>query len=386
MCPGYKQYYKKNKHIIMPAMPSLKIGNIETRFPVIQGGMGVGVSLAGLASAVAEEGGIGVIASVGIGEKEPDVHTDYSAANKRALIREIQKARSKTDGVIGVNIMVALTDFNSHIEGAIEGGADIVFMGAGLPRKMPCTIPLDALDSLHTRFVPIISSAKAAKIILKYWSKKYSYVPDAVVVEGPMAGGHLGFRPEQIDDAAYRLENLVPQVLEAVEPFQQESGKKIAVIAAGGIYTGADISRFLQMGVSAVQMATRFITTEECDAAPAFKQMYLDCGKDDMMIIKSPVGIPGRAIRNRFLEEVESGTKMPFRCPWKCLQTCDVVNSPYCIALALLSAKEGKLDNGFAFGGSNAWRNDRIITVKQLFRDLQEEYSRAVQQGVSAET
>ncbi len=357
-------------------MPSLRIGKFEARIPIIQGGMGVQISLSGLAAAVANEGGIGIIASVGIGESGDNIITDYVGVHKSAIIEEIKKAREKTNGIIGVNIMVALTDFEKHVEGAVEGEADIIFMGAGLPRRMPESI--GDMNKLHTEFVPIISSGKAIKIILKYWTRKYNYTPSAVVVEGPMAGGHLGFKPEQIDDPDYQLEKLVPQVIEAIEPFKQSSGRDIAVIAAGGVFSGADIRKYLEMGVQGVQMATRFIATHECDANIRFKEAHVNCTKDDLIIIKSPVGIPGRAIRSPFLDEVEAGNKVPYKCPYKCLKTCDVVNAPYCIAIALLQAKNGNVDKGYAFGGANAWRTTEIISVKELIDSLKQEYSEAV--------
>ncbi len=357
-------------------MPGLRIGKFEARVPVIQGGMGVQISLSGLAAAVANEGGIGVIASVGIGQRDGVKITDYVSAHKQAIIDEIKKAREKTDGIIGINIMVALTDFEQHIEGAVEGKADIIFMGAGLPRKMPESI--GDINKLNTEFVPIVSSGRATTVILKYWARKYNYTPSAVVVEGPMAGGHLGFKTEQIDDPDYQLEKLIPEVIEAVEPFRQSSGRDIAIIAAGGIFSGADIHKFLQSGVQGVQMATRFVATHECDADIKFKEAHVNCTKDDLMIIQSPVCIPGRAIRSPFLDEVEAGNKVPYSCPYKCLKTCDVVNAPYCIALALLQAKRGNVDKGYAFAGANAWRTKEIISVKELMDSLKREYSEAV--------
>ncbi|MBN2184682.1 MAG: nitronate monooxygenase [Candidatus Krumholzibacteriota bacterium] len=360
----------------MNHMPRLRIGKFEARVPIIQGGMGVQISLSGLASAVAKEGGIGVIASVGIGQRDNEVITDYVSAHKQAIIDELRKAREKTDGIIGVNIMVALTDFDQHIEGAVEGGADIVFMGAGLPRKLPESI--GDINKLHTEFVPIVSSVRAISIIFKYWARKYNYTPPAVVVEGPLAGGHLGFKREQIDQPDYQLENLIPQVIEAIEPFKQSSGRDIAIIAAGGIFSGADIYKFLQSGVQGVQMATRFVATHECDAHIKFKEAHVNCTKDDLIIINSPVCIPGRAIRSPFLDEVEAGNEVPYECPYKCLITCDVVNAPYCIALALLQAKRGNIDEGYAFAGANAWRTKEIVSVKELIDSLQREYSEAV--------
>lgn len=359
-------------------MPALRIGDLEASVPVVQGGMGVGISLSGLASAVANEGGIGVISSVGIGECEPDIKSNYKEANTRALKREIQKAREKTNGIIGVNIMVALTDFDEHVVGAVEVGADIIFMGAGLPLKLPKALPLDDLNSMKTKLVPIVSSAKAVKLILKSWKKNFDYIPDAIVVEGPLAGGHLGFKREQIEDPAYSLENIVKDVLATIQECEQAAGKQISIIAGGGIYTGADIHRFLELGVQGVQMATRFVPTHECDADIAFKQAYVNCKKEDLMIIKSPVGIPGRAIKSKFLETIEAGEKMPYKCPWKCLRTCDIKTSPFCIADALLNAQKGCIDEGFAFAGANAYRTQEIISVKQLFNDLKKEYAEAV--------
>ena len=264
-----------------------------------------------------------------------------------------------------------------RVEGAVEAEADYVFMGAGPPQRFPATLPLDDLNSLHTRFVPIVSSAKAAQVILRCWNSRYQYTPELVVVEGPMAGGHLGFKPEQIDDPDYILEKLVSGILETLKPFEDKAGCKIPLVAGGGIFTGADIHRFLAMGASGVQMATRFVTTHECDADPAFKQAYIACGREDLMIIKSPVGLPGRAIRNRFIEEVEAGGCIPYTCPWKCLRTCDVIHSPYCIANALVEAKLGKFEHGFAFAGANAWRTTEIISVKELFAALIREYTAA---------
>ncbi len=358
-------------------VPGLRIGDIEAKVPIVQGGMSVGISLSGLAAAVANAGGIGVIGAAGIGMLEPDFRTNYRESNKRALRKEIARARSMTDGIIGVNIMVALTDFDELLQVAVDEVADLVFLGAGLPLKLPRTLPLDSLDEVSTKFVPIVSSARAATIIFRHWAKRYGRVPDAVVVEGPLAGGHLGFRREQIGDPDYRLENLVPSVIDAIKPFAERFARDIPVIAAGGIFSGADIHRFIRLGAQGVQMATRFVATHECDASMKFKDAYVRCGEDDLVIIDSPVGLPGRAIRNEFLDDVARGMKKPFQCSWKCLKTCDYRNSPYCIALALTNAKKGNLDEGFAFAGANAYRVDKIISVQELIDSLMEEYRRA---------
>ncbi len=354
-------------------IPKLKIGDLEAQIPIIQGGMSVGVSLSGLASAVANEGGVGVIGAAGIGMLEPDFAINFREANKRALKKEIRKARELTDGIIGVNLMVALSDFDDLTLVAVNEGADLLFLGAGLPLK----IPLDRVKKYSTKVVPIVSSARAAKVIFKYWERHYDYIPDAVVVEGPMAGGHLGFRREQIDNPDYTLEKILPEVISTVEPFKRQFGKDIPVIAAGGIYTGADIYKFMQLGADGVQMGTRFVATYECDASQKFKESYVKCKKEDIIVIDSPVGLPGRAIRNKFLDDVSKGIKKPFKCPWKCLRTCDFVNSPYCIALALTNAKKGKLEDGFVFAGSNAYKVDKIVSVKELIQTLLKEYKEA---------
>ncbi len=356
----------------------LRIGNLEANIPIIQGGMGVGISLSGLASAVANEGGIGVISATGIGMLEPDFNSNFKEANERALRREIKMARAMTTGILGINILVATTDYSDLLQAAVDEGIDIVFLGAGLPLKIPETLLTNGLGKAPAKIVPIISSARAAKLIFQYWRNHYNRVPDAVVVEGPLAGGHLGFRKEDIDNPDYSLEKILLEVISVIKPFEQHFNKGIPVIAAGGVYTGADIYKFIQLGAQGVQMATRFVATYECDASLEFKEAYLHCKKDDLTIIDSPVGLPGRAIRNKFLEEVSSGIRKPFKCHWVCLKTCDFTIAPYCICAALTNAKKGQLEKGFAFAGANAYRIDTIISVKELIETLLFEYENAV--------
>jgi len=355
-------------------MPELRIGNLTMSLPIVQGGMGVGVSLSGLASAVADEGGIGVIAAAGIGMLEPDFNTNSREANKRALRKEIRKAKEKTSGKIGVNIMVALSDYDALSLVAVEEGADIIFLGAGLPLKIEEKV-LESSRQGKTKICPIVSSGRAAKIIFQYWGRHHHCIPDAVVVEGPMAGGHLGFKKEQLTDPGFSLDLLIEEVLPVIRSFEDEFKQKIPVIAAGGIFTGQDIARVLKSGASGVQMATRFVATTECDASDEFKDSYIKCRQEDIVIIDSPVGLPGRAINNSFLEDVSRGEKKPFQCPWKCLKTCDYHKVPYCIALALTNAKNGKLNEGFAFCGQNAYRLQKIRTVHDVIEDLKIEYS-----------
>lgn len=350
---------------------SLKIGDLVCSIPIIQGGMGVGISMSGLASAVANEGGIGIIATAMIGIDEPDVSKDPVVANVRALKREIRKARAMSKGIIGVNIMVALTHYAELVKAAIEEAVDIIISGAGLPLDLPGYL----IEGAKTKLVPIVSSARAAKLLCQKWMSKYQRLPDAFVVEGPKAGGHLGFKKEQINDSDYALEKLLKEVIDIIEPIAAKQGTTIPVIAAGGIYTGEDIRKMIDLGAAGVQMGTRFVATFECDAAPAFKQTYLDAKEEDLMIINSPVGLPGRALHNKFLDDVEHGEKKPFKCPYHCIKTCDIENSPYCIAMALAGAKRGKFKSGFAFAGSNAYRINKIISVKELILTLQTEYT-----------
>lgn len=361
----------------MSFIPQLKIGEKIAKIPIIQGGMSVGISLSRLSSAVANEGGIGVIGAAGIGMMEPDFGKNYSEANNRALRKEIRKAKEKTNGLIGVNILMALTDYSDLIKVSVEEGADFVFLGAGLPLKMP----KELTESENTKTIPIVSSGRAVKVIFRHWERHYERIPDAVVLEGPLAGGHLGFKLKQIEDPKYSLENLLPEVIENVKVFEDKYSKKIPIVVAGGIYTGEDIYKFIRMGADGVQMATRFVATHECDASEAFKLAYVKAKKENIIIIKSPVGLPGRAIKNEFLEAVEKGMKTPFSCPWQCLSHCDYKSSPYCISLALTNAKKGKFNYGFAFAGANAYRVDKIISVKELINTLLKEYKEAVEKN-----
>jgi NAD(P)H-dependent flavin oxidoreductase YrpB (nitropropane dioxygenase family) len=370
-----KDLKEKKVNMSQTRMPALRIGDLEIRIPIIQGGMAIGISLSGLASAVAEAGGAGVIGTAGIGMMEPDYNTDFKKANQHALRKEIRKAKKNTTGVIGVNIMVVLSDFRDMVRVTVEEKVDMVLLGAGLPLKdLNILIPTH-LGEVKPKVIPIVSSSRAAKIIFQYWKKNYNYIPDAVVLEGPMAGGHLGFKKDQINNPEYSLDKLLPETISALKPFEKEFKKNIPVIVAGGIYTGTDIFHYLQMGAQGVQMATRFVATEECDASEKFKQAYIDCNKNDLVIIDSPVGLPGRAIKNQFLQEVFEGNKKPFRCYWKCLKTCDFKSAPYCIASALTHAQRGELGNGFAFAGANAYRIKEIITVKKLIAILMKEYN-----------
>lgn len=354
-------------------MKELKIGNLVATTPIVQGGMGVGISLSGLAAAVAEEGGIGVISAAGLGVIHHDLADNTQDANIAGLRYEIQKARKATSGIIGVNIMVALTDFSELAKVAIEEGIDIIFAGAGLPLSLPSLLT----EGSKTKLVPIVSSARAAKLICTKWYQQYKYIPDAVVVEGPKAGGHLGYKHEQIFDEEYSLEKIIPQVVAEVNRFGAEHNREIPVIAGGGVFSGEDIYNIMKAGASAVQMGTRFVVTEECDASNEFKQSYINACKEDISIIQSPVGMPGRAISGTFLDKVSQGLCKPKKCPFNCIKTCNVTDSPYCIMLALYNAYKGRMEHGYAFCGSNAWQCKEILSVKELMNKLREEYRTA---------
>jgi nitronate monooxygenase len=349
-------------------IPPLRIGDITVLLPIVQGGMGVRISLAGLASAVANEGGIGTIASVGLGDVEAS-KADFERVSREALIHEIRKARSLTKGPIAINIMGVLSNAKDLIQTAATEGIKLIVSGASLPLKLP-----ELVGDLSVNLIPIISSGRAADLVLRTWDKRYHLTADAVILEGPLAGGHLGFSMEQLaEPEKYELSILLPDILKAVEPFENKYGRKIPVIAGGGIFTGTDIARMLQAGAAGVQMATRFVCTPECDASPEFKQAYLDAKEEDIVIIKSPVGLPGRAIRNPFLRKLEKGGKEKINCFYRCLSTCNVAEARYCIAQALVSAYQGDMENGLVFCGHNAYRVNKIVTVKELIAELKAE-------------
>ena len=344
------------------------IGNIEIKTPIIQGGMGVGISLSGLASAVANEGGIGVISCAGLGLLYPKGKGDYTEKCICGLKEEIRKARQKTKGIIGVNIMVALSNYAEMVRTAISEKIDVVFAGAGLPLDLPLYLTPES----KTKLVPIVSSSRAAKIICDKWQKNFDYLPDAIVVEGPKAGGHLGFKREQIQDEKYALESLIPEVVAIAMSYKER--KDIPVIAAGGISTGEDIARFMRLGASAVQMGSIFVTTQECDASQTFKEVYIHSKPEDVLIIESPVGMPGRAIDGEFIRNVEKGQEKPKCCSFHCIKTCDYQKSPYCIIKALYNAAKGNMKRGYAFAGSNAFLSEKIRSVKEVITTLNNEF------------
>jgi len=346
-------------------IPKLQFGSITADIPIVQGGMGVRVSLSSLASAVAKEGGIGTISSIGLGDIEASKN-EYERMSREALEQEIRKAKSMTNGHIAVNFMGVLSNVDDLITTAAREGIKIIVYGAGLPVKLPGLV-----EDSSVNLLPIVSSARVAELILRVWDKRYQRTTDAIILEGPLAGGHLGFSEEQLyQPEKYSLENLLPEVLETVKAYEDKYGKKIPVIAAGGIFNGKDIARMLSLGAAGVQMATRFVCTEECGVSQEFKQSYLDAKEEDIVIIKSPVGMPGRALKNKFLKDLEIKGKLKIKCPYRCLSVCKVGEAKYCIALALVNSYFGDVDNGLIFCGQNAYRIDKIITVKELISDL----------------
>ncbi len=360
------------------SMPTLKIGNLEISPPIIQGGMGVRVSRANLAATVANEGCAGVIASAGIGRYESFPKSNFGEINSEALRHEIRKARSMSGGVIGVNIMVALSDYDILVKTAVDEKVDMIISGAGLPLSLP-----KYLNGNDIKLIPIVSSARALRIICKRWKVNFDRIPDAIIVEGAKAGGHLGYHYKNVlDNTTSSLEDSLQGVLKIANTFNP----KIPVIAAGGIFDGKGMARFLRLGASGVQMATRFVCTDECDVHENFKQAYLNAHPEDITIIKSPVGLPGRVISNSFVEEIKRGRTVPFKCKYRCLRTCEPDKAPYCIAEVLAKAAEGNMDESFAFAGSNAWRCNEIVPVRLLVNKLVEEYvAEQSEEPISAE-
>ena len=338
----------------------LTLGRKTLSVPILQGGMGVGVSLGGLAGAVAACGGMGCISTADAGYREPDFATNPIACNLRAIDKEIKKARELADGgIIGVNIMVATRQYEDYVRAAVAAGADCIISGAGLPLTLP-----ELTKGSATKIAPIVSSAKSLSIISRYWMKKYQRQPDFVVIEGPLAGGHLGFTKEELDC-------LTPQTydLEIQAIIHMAEEMNVPVVVAVGVYTRQDMEHYLSLGASGVQMATRFVTTKECDASDAYKQAYIAAGKEDIVIVKSPVGMPGRAIHNAFLDRVAAGERFMRGCR-QCIKTCNPATSPYCITEALINAVEGRLEEGLIFCGSNAYRAEKIETVAEIMEEF----------------
>ena len=356
---GYKSSLKK-----------LRIGDMVADLPIIQGGMGVGVSRSSLAGAVAAEGGVGIISTAQIGYDEEGFEKDQAGCNLKAIRKHILKAQEIAGGkgMIGVNIMVALKHYKEHVKAAVAAGADVIISGAGLPMELPELVP----KTCRTKIAPIVSSRRAANLILKMWAHRYKRTADFIVVEGPEAGGHLGFSRDQL---AHReeldFEQEIRDIIACKKEYEEKFGQEIPVIVAGGIFDRKDIDRAIDLGADGVQIASRFVATRECDADERYKQAYVNAKEEDVQIIQSPVGMPGRAIRNHFMEIVENG-RIPVKKCYNCLEKCNPAQVPYCITKALIDAVKGDVENGLMFCGANVGRIDKITTVHELMRELAE--------------
>ena len=351
-------------------LKELNMGGMIAKIPIIQGGMGIGVSLSGLAGAVAREGGVGVISAAQPGYMLPEWAKRPLRANLEALAQHIGLARKKKqEGLVGVNIMCAARNYEDYVKCAVDSEADVIISGAGLPINLP-----ELVSGAATKVAPIVSSVKAAKVLLKLWDKRYGKTADMVVVEGPKAGGHLGFSLEELEADAKGERNFDDEltgIMDMVGQYENKYNRNIPVVFGGGVYDRQDILRYIGMGCAGVQMATRFVVTEECDASDAFKQAYIQAKKEDIGIVKSPVGMPGRAITNRFVRNTNESREPVSHC-YACLSHCDSQTTPYCISQALVNAVKGDLDNGLIFCGDSAHRVDRMTTVRALFKELSE--------------
>ncbi len=359
-------------------MKGFNLGNLHIPVPIIQGGMGIGVSLSKLAAAVANCGGVGVISAVAIGLGYENKAKFGKAANIKGFRTEIRKAKKLSpNGIIGANIMLAVSDFDDLFKVAVDEKLDIIFVGAGLFTKIPATLTKEQFLKTKTKIVPKVSSARAARLTVKIWAEKFNRLPDAIAVEGAKAGGHLGFKRKQLENNPKNIFEIIRETKEILRIYEDKYTAKIPIIAGGGVYSGKDIFDILNAEADAVKMGTRFVTTNECDANINFKLEYIRAKKEDIVLIDSPVGMPGRAINNEFLESVSKGEKKPVKCSWQCLKACDYKNVPYCIAEALFNAAKGDLKNGFAFAGSNAYKATEIKSVQEVFNDLFLEYTKA---------
>lgn len=349
--------------------------------PILQGGMGVGVSLDRLAGAVAACGGMGTISTAACGYDEPDFDKNPNAANLRALARQVRHAKelAKGAGLVAVNAMVATAQYADGVRTALRAGVDAVVCGAGLPKDLP-SIAAEVPDS-DAALAPIVSGGRAAALICKLWDRHYQRVPDFVVLEGPLAGGHLGFSREEAQAAQSghpkSLSALLREVLDALAPFKEKYGRDIPVFVAGGVKNGGEMRRYMDEGAAGVQFATRFIATEECDASDGYKRALLAARPEDITIVPSPVGMPGRALRSPLIERVEFGVQpRPDRCI-NCLVPCDPRRAPYCISKALIAAVRGDWENGLFFCGANAGEVQALSTVKAQIDQIMNEWRTA---------
>jgi len=353
----------------------MKIGKHEVKYPIVQGGMGVGISWDQLAGTVSKEGALGVISSVGTGYYNNQEHSTkninnkpYSEANfysRDALFEIFTNARKICgDAPLACNVLYASNDYGRIVTDACAAGADMIITGAGLPTNMPEFTK----DYPDVALIPIVSSARALKLICKKW-KRYDKLPDAIVVEGPLSGGHQGFNYEQCFEDEFQLENILPPVIEEAKKWGD-----IPVIAAGGVWDKGDIDKFIAMGCAGVQMGTRFIGTHECDAHDNMKNIIIAAEEDDIKLLKSPVGLPARGVSTNLQKIVEEGTAPKVACISNCVAPCnsgvEAKAVGYCIADRLSDAYLGKAETGLFFTGSNGYRVKELISVKELIHKL----------------
>ena len=340
--------------------------------PILQGGMGVGVSLGGLAGAVAACGGMGCISTADTGYREPDFEKDPVSANRRALAEEIKKAKEIAGGagIVAINAMVATQNYADAVKTAVEAGVDAIVSGAGLPLELPGLV-----GKADVALAPIVSSGRAAKLILRRWAKAFGRTADFVVIEGCKAGGHLGFAEEDLlAGKCQTLDEILPEVLAEVKPFEEQFGRAIPVFVAGGVYTGEDMAHYMKQGAAGVQIATRFIPTYECDASQAYKDVLLNASAEDVRIIHSPVGMPGRALNTPLVQKLSEGMRFPPKRCARCLKGCNPAQVPYCITHALIEAVKGNVEEGLFFCGANVGRLDKMRSVRALMDELMNEW------------
>lgn len=350
----------------------MKLGNRELALPLIQGGMGVGVSMGGLAGAVAAQGAMGTLSTADAGWNEPDFAAHPQQANLRALRREVQRAKrlAAGAGLVAVNAMVATRQYADSVRTALEAGADAIVSGAGLPLELPALA-----EGFEALLAPIVSGPRAAQLICRTWAKRYGRVPDFVVLEGCQAGGHLGF--EEADLLSGRcapLSRLIPEVLAALRPFEEKFGRAILLFCAGGVATGAEMARCTRLGAAGAQLATRFIATEECDAGQGYKDVLLAARPEDLRIIHSPVGMPGRAVNSPLVQRLAAGMRQPPAHCSGCIKSCRPAETPFCITHALIEAVKGNWEEGLFFSGSRVDLVDRMRTVPDLIDELMKEW------------
>lgn len=348
----------------------IKIQDKHLDIPIIQGGMGVGVSLSSLAGHVAKCGGMGVISAAHPGYNFEGFRKDSVKANCEALKYHIRKAKdiAKNKGLIGVNIMVAGNNYEKYVNASIEGGCDTIISGAGLPLDLPKYAKGKAM------LAPIVSSGKAIKLICRVWEKRYQYVPDFVVIEGSEAGGHLGFKKEDLlAGTCQKLEDILEDVKKEIQPFQEKFKKVIPIFVAGGIDCGEKIAKFIKQGATGAQIATPFIATYECDASDAFKQTVINASKEDIEIVKSPTGFPGRAVVNEFVKKTRERGNICMKSCLDCMIPCHPEDTPYCISEALIQSVSGNVDNGLVFVGTQASQIHEMKHVEDLINEYVKE-------------